>query len=66
MFGLTYLFAALLSSVVHDYWGVDERTGGGHVLTRQTFNFVGPQTGWQIEQLNGSGLNERNKLLVLL
>lgn len=31
--GLTYFLTALLSSVVHDNWGVDEGAGSGHVLS---------------------------------
>lgn len=49
---LTYLLAALLSSVVHDDGRVDEGAGGGHVLSQQAFDFVGAQTDRQIEELH--------------
>ena len=50
--GRTYLFTALLSSVVHDDWRVDEGAGGGHILSQQAFHFVRTQTDRQIEELH--------------
>lgn len=52
---LTNLLTALLSSVVHDDGRVDERAGGGHVLSRQAFHFVRTQTDGQIQELHRSG-----------
>lgn len=51
---LTYFLTALLSSVVHDNWGVDEGAGGGHVLSEQAFHFVRTQTDGQVEELHWS------------
>lgn len=49
---LTYFLTALLSSVVHDNWGVDEGAGSGHVLSEQAFHFVRTQTDGQVEELH--------------
>lgn len=59
--GLTDLLAAFLSSVVHDDWWVDERAGGGHILSQQAFHFVRTQTDGQIEELHWPSLDITGK-----
>lgn len=49
---LTYFLTALLSSVVHNNWGVDEGAGSGHVLSQQAFHFVRTQTDGQVKELH--------------
>lgn len=54
--GLTYLLTALLSSVVHDDWRVDEGAGSRHILSQQAFHLVGAQTDRQIEERHWSNV----------
>lgn len=58
---LTDLLTALLSSVVHDDWWVDEGAGSGHILSKQAFHFVRAQTDRQIEELHWSSLGITGK-----
>ena len=51
-FVFTNLLVALVVSVVQKDRGVDERAGGGHVLSQETFDFVRTQTERQVQELH--------------
>lgn len=58
---LTYFLRTLLSSVMHDNGGVDERAGSGHILSQQAFHLVRTQTDGQVEKLHRSVLRRHKK-----